>query len=78
LEELRTGYLDLVLLIHWWPANHNSIDPLNAAQWVATWKVLEGFYKRDWIRAIGVSNFSEHHLEDLIHNSKIVAMVNIK
>jgi diketogulonate reductase-like aldo/keto reductase len=74
LEELGLGYLDLVL-IHW-PANHNSTDPLNAARRMAAWKVLEGFYERGWIRAIGVSNFSEHHLEDLIHNSTIVPMVN--
>jgi diketogulonate reductase-like aldo/keto reductase len=76
LDELGLGYLDLVLL-HW-PAGHDSTDPGNSDRRVAAWKVLEGFYEKGWIRAIGVSNFSEHHLKNLIHNdtTKIVPMVN--
>ena len=76
LDELGLGYLDLVFLHS--PAGHNSADPGNSERRVAAWKVLEGFYEKGWIRAIGVSNFSEHHLEDLIHNdtTNIVPMVN--
>jgi diketogulonate reductase-like aldo/keto reductase len=76
MQELGLGYLDL-LLLHW-PAGHNSKDNGNSERRVAAWKVLEGFYEKGLVRAIGVSNFSEHHLQDLIQNpsTTIVPMVN--
>ena len=46
---------------------------------LAAWNVLEEFYEKGWVRAIGVSNFSEHHLNDLLYMDcgvKIIPMVN--
>lgn len=75
LEELGLGYLDLVLL-HW-PAHLNSKHTLNPARRIAAWKVLEKFYNQGWIRAIGVSNYSEHHMEGLMADGATVKpMVN--
>ncbi|WP_298548155.1 aldo/keto reductase [uncultured Aquimarina sp.] len=65
LERLQLEYLDLYL-IHW---------PVEG-KYIETWKALEKLYKDGKIKAIGVSNFMQHHLEDLIENSEIIPMVN--
>ncbi len=65
LKRLGTDYLDLYL-IHW-PKGELSKD---------TWKALERLYKEKRVRAIGVSNFLKHHLEDLLPSVEIVPMVN--
>jgi methylglyoxal/glyoxal reductase len=67
LEKLGLDYLDLYL-IHW---------PLpSQGKFVDTWKALEKLYKDGRVRAIGVSNFKVHHLEDIIANCEIIPMVN--
>ena len=65
LNRLQLDYLDLYL-VHW-PVQGKYID---------TWKALEQLYKEKKIRAIGVSNFMKHHLEDLMQHTEIVPMVN--
>ena len=64
LKRLQTDYLDLYL-IHW-------PQPLNRE----TWRALEDLYKAGSVRAIGVSNFKEHHLDDLLEVATIVPAVN--
>lgn len=64
LKKLGTDYLDLYL-IHW-PGKSNK----------DTWKALEKLYKDGRIKAIGVSNFKVHHLEELINECDIVPTVN--
>lgn len=65
LKRLGTDYLDLYL-IHW-PKGELSKE---------TWKALEHLYKEKRVRAIGVSNFLKHHLEDLLTSAETVPMVN--
>lgn len=65
LKRLGTDYLDLYL-IHW---------PV-AGKYKATWQALERLYKEKRIRAIGVSNFMQHHLEDLLEVANVVPAVN--
>jgi diketogulonate reductase-like aldo/keto reductase len=65
LKRLETDYLDLYL-VHW-PKGELSKE---------TWKALEKLYKEKRVRAIGVSNFLQHHLEDLLTSAEIVPMVN--
>jgi len=65
LNRLDTDYLDLYL-IHW-PVKGKFAD---------TWKALETLYEEGKIRAIGVSNFLEHHLDELMQTAKITPMVN--
>ncbi|NDV14552.1 aldo/keto reductase [Muricauda sp. TY007] len=65
LGRLGTDYLDLYL-VHW-PKGEISKE---------TWKALEKLYKEKRVRAIGVSNFLRHHLEDLLTSAEIVPMVN--
>jgi diketogulonate reductase-like aldo/keto reductase len=65
LERLNLDYLDLYL-IHW-PVKGKYKD---------TWRALEHLYRVKKVRAIGVSNFLKHHLEDLLKSAEIVPMVN--
>ena len=65
LELLQTSYVDLYL-IHW---------PV-VGKYNATWKVMEEIYRSGRAKAIGVSNFLQHHLEDLFKTAEIKPMVN--
>jgi diketogulonate reductase-like aldo/keto reductase len=75
LVEVGVGYFDLILL-HW-PAAFESQSPDNRLRRIAAWKVLEQYYDKGWARAIGVSNFSVQHLNQLRDDgATIVPMVN--
>jgi diketogulonate reductase-like aldo/keto reductase len=65
LRKLGLDYVDLYL-IHW-PVKEKYKD---------SWKVLEKLYKEKRVRAIGVSNFTIHHIEDLLSIAEIKPMVN--
>ena len=65
LDRLDMEYLDLYL-IHW---------PV-AGKYKDTWKALERLYAEKRVRAIGVSNFLEHQLVDLMQGSSIIPKVN--
>ncbi|MHA6251523.1 aldo/keto reductase [Oceanobacillus sp. CAU 1775] len=64
-ENLNLEYIDLYL-IHW-PVSGKFKD---------TWKALEEIYKDGRVRAIGVSNFHKHHLEELMKDAEIKPAVN--
>jgi diketogulonate reductase-like aldo/keto reductase len=65
LKKLGLEYLDLYL-IHW-PVEGKYKD---------AWKALKNLYKEGRVKAIGVSNFQIHHLEDLMKDAEIKPMVN--
>jgi diketogulonate reductase-like aldo/keto reductase len=65
MEKLGLDYLDLYL-IHW-PGKDKYKD---------TWRAFEKLYRDGRVRAIGVSNFLVHHLEDLLGTAEIKPMVN--
>ncbi|TKD65054.1 aldo/keto reductase [Flavobacterium sp. ASW18X] len=65
LERLQLDYLDLYL-IHW---------PV-VGKFKETWRALEDLYKEKKIRAIGVSNFLQHHLEEVMEDAAVIPMVN--
>lgn len=64
LANLGLDYLDLYI-IH---------EPLG--DYMGSWRALEDLYKEGRIRAIGVSNFYERHLTDLIAKSEIKPAVD--
>ncbi|OXM87353.1 aldo/keto reductase [Paenibacillus rigui] len=64
-RKLDLEVIDLYL-IHW-PVQGKYKD---------TWRALEKLYKDGAVRAIGVSNFQVHHLEELLAGSEVVPMVN--
>jgi diketogulonate reductase-like aldo/keto reductase len=65
LKRLQTDYLDLYL-VHW-PVEGKYTD---------TWKAMEELYDEGKVRAIGVSNFKQHHLERLLDFVRIKPMVD--
>ena len=65
LKKLGLDYLDLYL-VHW-PSEGKYKD---------TWRALETLYKEKRVRAIGVSNFQIHHLQDVMKDAEIKPMIN--
>jgi methylglyoxal/glyoxal reductase len=65
LQKLGLEYLDLYL-IHW-PVEGKFRD---------AWRALETLYKEGRVRAIGVSNFQVHHLEELLKDAEIKPVIN--
>jgi diketogulonate reductase-like aldo/keto reductase len=67
LAKLDCGYIDLYL-IHW---------PLPMeGKFTEAWKALEHLYDSKRVRAIGVSNFKPHHLEELLKGAETTPAVN--
>ena len=65
LKRLDMEYLDLYL-IHW---------PV-AGKYKDTWRAFEQLYADGRVKAIGVSNFMQHHLEDVMSQANVTPMVN--
>lgn len=67
LEKLGIGYIDLYL-IHW-PVREEK-------GYVKAWPIMEEIYKSGKARAIGVSNYNIHHLEDVFEIANVAPAVN--
>ncbi|MGG3874893.1 aldo/keto reductase [Brevibacillus laterosporus] len=65
LNKLGLEYLDLYL-IHW---------PVKG-KYKEAWRALEKLYKDGRVKAIGVSNFQIHHLEDLMGEAEVKPLIN--
>jgi len=65
LKDLGTDYVDLYL-IHW-PVKGRYVD---------TWLALEEIYKSGRAKSIGISNFNEHHIEDIKKVWSVVPVMN--
>jgi len=65
LRRLQLEYVDLYL-IHW---------PVSGLR-NETWRALEKIYEEGGVRAIGVSNFTIRHLEELLESTSSIPMVN--
>lgn len=64
-KKLGLDIIDLYL-IHW-PGQDKYKD---------TWRALERLYEEGRVRAIGVSNFQIHHLQELMKDSNTIPAVN--
>ncbi|MEQ2425630.1 aldo/keto reductase [Enterocloster hominis (ex Hitch et al. 2024)] len=73
MEKLGLDYLDM-FLIHW-PNPIAFRDHWQEAN-AGSWKAFEELYKAGRIRAIGISNFRQHHIEALMETATIPPMVN--
>lgn len=88
LTNLGTEYVDL-LLLHWpVPLNPNGNHPKfptrpdgsrdidEDRKLVDTWKDMEGLYKSGKAKAIGVSNFSQLKLEEILPHAEVTPAVD--
>ena len=69
MSNLNTDYLDLFLL-HW-PADNKGQSDLTE-----TWRALELLLEEGKVKAIGVSNFQQRHLNRLLDQCSVVPFVN--
>lgn len=85
LSKLNTSYLDLYL-IHWpchfesganqfpqTPAGEIALADIPISE---TWGAMEALLETGKVRAIGVSNFNQRRLEELLKTAKVVPAVN--
>jgi diketogulonate reductase-like aldo/keto reductase len=73
LSKLGTDYLDLYL-IHW-PNPLKFRDEWQQRN-ADSWRAMEEALEAGKVRAIGVSNFRPHHLDELLKTAKVTPAVN--
>ena len=76
LQALKTTYIDLYL-IHW-PGKQglSPSDRANAEARKQSWLALEQCQKQGLVRHIGISNYTEKHIEELLKYATIKPAVN--
>ena len=67
LKKLQTDYVDLYL-IHWPSPKYNN--------YVKAWKSMVEIQKSGRAKAIGVSNFNPHHIEEIVEATGVVPAMN--
>nr|AAA57350.1 reductase [Leishmania major] len=72
-QKLGVDYIDLYL-IHW-PRGKDILSK-EGKKYLDSWRAFEQLYKEKKVRAIGVSNFHIHHLEDVLAMCTVTPMVN--
>ncbi len=74
LEDLGLKYVDLYLIHAPWPWSEigKNCDEGN----IEAWRALEEIYQSGRAKAIGVSNFSVHDLENVMKDAKIIPHAN--
>ena len=72
-KKLGLDYVDLYL-IHW--PRGNAIVAKEGKKYLDSWRAFEKLYAEKKVRAIGVSNFNIHHLEDIFAMCNVAPMVN--
>lgn len=75
LQRLGLGYVDL-LLVHWPGPYNGQAAALNKRKRIQMWEAMEEIYERRLARAIGVSNFTEQHLNDILPGCKVKPHMN--
>ncbi|KAF9967573.1 hypothetical protein BGZ70_009040 [Mortierella alpina] len=70
LQNLQMDYIDLYL-IHWPGTSKLKLpDPQNATNRMESWHALEDLYRVKKLRSIGVSNYTVHHLTQLVERPR--------
>lgn len=84
LKKLGVDSIDLYM-IHWpgcktgWPLKRGTTCPKDwkpSMRDKGTWRAMEELYKEGKVKAIGVCNYSERHLAQLLKSCKVKPMVN--
>ncbi|MFD0897454.1 aldo/keto reductase [Loigolactobacillus binensis] len=74
MEQLNIDYLDLYLVHAPWPWTEigKNCDQEN----IEIWRAMEAIYATGKVKAIGVSNFNVHDLENILPTAKVKPMVD--
>lgn len=75
MEHLGLEVLDLYLIHAPWPWNHAGHVRMDDEN-LAVWGQMEEIYRSGRVRAIGVSNFDDHDLKNILDHGEIVPAVN--
>lgn len=73
ITDLGVDYVDLYL-IHWPVPNVFKADYIEKN--AETWRAMETLYNEGKCKAIGISNFKVHHIDEIMQSAKIKPMVN--
>ena len=73
LSRLQTDYVDFYL-IHWPKANEEDEDWKTRD--LETWRAMEEMVEEGKIKAIGLSNFLPHHLDNILEHCRIKPVLN--
>ena len=73
LAKLGMSYVDLYL-VHWPTADIQALTSINKRE--ETWRAMEEIYKSGKAKAIGVSNFTIKHLEEMKSYATIMPALN--
>ena len=73
LSKLGLSYVDLYL-VHWPTADEEGKKSIDKRQ--GTWKAMEEIYKSGKAKAIGVSNYTITHLEEMKKYATVMPMVD--
>jgi len=76
LQRLGLDYVDLYL-VHWpvaWEKGTNLVDESISLE--ETWSEMEKLVEQKLVRSIGVSNYNDAEIEDMINYAKIKPVVN--
>lgn len=76
LELLNLEYIDLLLIHNARPWGETDPTKNYYKENIAVWNAMIEFYRSGHVKAIGVSNFKVHDLENLIANTNVVPTVN--
>ena len=67
MENLGIGPIDLYLV-------HAPPEDISARE--SVWRAMEECLERGWVRSMGVSNYGEKHLKDMLNYARIMPAVN--
>lgn len=76
LEKLKLEYIDLVIIHSPQPWGEFRSNKNYDNENIEVWRALEDVYKEGKVKAIGVSNFLEEDLKNILNNCEIKPMVN--
>lgn len=74
LSNLGLDYIDLYLIHAPWPWDNVGLDCESGN--VEVWKAFIDLYNKGLIKSIGVSNFRDYNIENLIKNTNFIPHVN--